>query len=253
MNGLRFIFLVIFISFVNTYLSGLIANLLSVLILFIFLLIYNKNIIFNSNHYNDNFTLKSDLYFFFKNTKKSCLLVLYTVLFLSLDVIIFKELFSGNITGYYAGISMISKIPLYILSILIILLYTESLYLSDKKINSVIRKFLLIFFIFLTLIIFFLYLYGHIILTLIFKNEFSYYNYELIILTATFAFAGITKIIQTILISRNKSKFLIFNFVFILTTFLISTFSNNILNFCTTLLIGFFVNFLFTIIYFYYR
>jgi O-antigen/teichoic acid export membrane protein len=248
---LRFIFLLIFFNFARNYFSGLIANLLSSILVFIFFLFFYKNLIINSNQYKKYFSLKSIFFLYFKNTDISILIVIFSILSLSLDVILFKELFSGDLSGYYSGISMIAKIPTFILSILIIFFYTESLYIREKKINSIVSIFLILICFLVVFIFFFFIFYGKLLLTFLFNDNFSYYYLELAILSVAFTFVGANKILLTILISRNNWKIIIINFAILFLSSFMIFFSKNIFNFCIILLITFFINFLCTIFYFY--
>lgn len=250
---LRFIFLLIFLNLYNNYFSGLIANLLSSFLVFAFLFFNNKSFFFNIAKPKENFFLKSNFFYYLKNVNSSILITVFTIFSLSFDVIFFKELFSSNLAGYFSGISMIAKIPNFILAILVIFFYTESLYFTDKKINSIINFFLFIVFLFSIITVFFLFFYGKIILIFLFNENYANYYLELIILTVAFIFLGISKILLTILISKNQWKILILNFTIIFTLLFILPYSNNILDFSLILFMGFFFIFISTVIYFYNR
>jgi hypothetical protein len=245
----RFLFLLILFSFYQNYSSGLVANMLSTFVIFFFLILFYKSYIFNAVILKNYFLTRNNWYFYFDNINISILLVIYTVFVVGFDIIVFREIFPTNLAGYYSGVSMISKIPMYILSLTLLYFYTESFYSKNKK--NRFRLVVLFSFAFFLIVLFgiFFYFFGKIILTILFNSNFSIFSNELLILMVAFCFMALSKILCYILISRKLWKFFIFIFFILLITTLFLIFSENILNFSLILLFSFISQFLYVLVY----
>ena len=247
-------YVLFFTLFYKTYISGLLGNIFGFLIIFVFLYFYYKDSIFKRS-IHENFFLKKNEIIIFKNLNISALLLIYITLATNFDVIIFTKIFSGDIAGYYAGVSVIAKIPMFISDLAITYLFVETtsnfaLKKKNKSLFFSVFIFSLSIFIFVP---FFFYLFGENILTIMFNKSFSIYYKELLLLSIAYAILALCKIIVYILISNKMWKFfLILYLIFLIFLYFLHTYSLDMYSFILNVLFLFVIN-LFILLFFFFK
>jgi hypothetical protein len=252
---IRLISYVLFFTLLyNTYISGLLGNIFGFLIIFIILYFYYKDSIFKYNVY-ENFFFKKNEIIIFKNLNISALLIIYITVTTNFDVIIFTKLFPGDISGYYTGVSVIAKIPMFISDLAITYLFVETtsnlvLKKKSKLLFFSVFIFSLSVFIFVS---FFFYLFGENILTIVFNKNFSIYYKELLILSIAYSILGVCKIIVYILISNKMWKFFIILYlIFLIFLSFFYSYSLDMYSFILNVLYLFISN-LFILLFFFFK
>jgi O-antigen/teichoic acid export membrane protein len=252
---IRLISYVLFFTLLyNTYISGLLGNIFGFLIIFIILYFYYKDSIFKYNVY-ENFFFKKNEIIIFKNLNISALLIIYITVTTNFDVIIFTKLFPGDISGYYTGVSVIAKIPMFISDLAITYLFVETtsnlvLKKKSKLLFFSVFIFSLSVFIFVS---FFFYLFGENILTIVFNKNFSIYYKELLILSIAYSILGVCKIIVYILISNKMWKFFIILYlIFLIFLSFFYSYSLDMYSFILNVLYLFIAN-LFILLFFFFK
>jgi O-antigen/teichoic acid export membrane protein len=247
-------YVLFFTLFYKTYISGIFGNIFGFLFIFIFLYFYYKNSIFKYN-VRASFFLKKNEIIIFKNLNISALLIIYITVATNFDVIIFTKLFPGDISGYYSGVSVIAKIPMFISDIVISYLFVETtsnfvLKKKSKLLFFSVFIFSLSVFIF---VLFVFYLFGENILTIIFNKNFSIYYKELLLLSIAYSILALCKIIVYILISNKMWKFfLILYLIFLIFLYFLYTYSLDMHSFILNVLYLFISN-LFILLFFFFK
>lgn len=250
---IRLVFYILLYSFFyKSYISGVIGNMLGFFFILVFLTVYFKKNLFGLN-YQNQFFLKKKKIIIFNNFNLSTLLIIYVTIINSFDVIIFSKLFEGNITGYYTGISVLSKIPMFISDLIITILFSESvsniIYKKSNR-NLFYSTFLFSFFVYFFVLIIF-YFFGETILKIVFNKDYAVYHNELLILGITFSIFSFCKIIVYILISQKIWKFFSLIFlVFLILIYFLLNYSQDISAFIHIILYASIFNFFIVIFFF---
>lgn len=253
-----FLFIAIYFMFTKSYLSGLYANLYSFVIVAIIIILTVKNdykirFKFDFNKYK-KFKIKNIVKLNYENIlnfKSASISTFFITLMTGVDIVIFRNLFPNDLSGFYSAISTIAKIPLFLSAITFTYFLTESTYnyFQNKKSFTILFYNLLTnFFIFLVFILLF-YFFGEEVLTFLFNKNYSQFSKELYFLTFSFAFIGFIKIIVLYLFSINDNNYAVPLFVGMMIVLFLCFKSTSFIEFINFMVFGYLVLFLFMIFY----
>ena len=247
---LRFIFYVsTFFLFNSSYIAGVVGNIIGLIILIVFCLYYfRKKIFFKIDLIFNHLKIKNIKNFYIhRNLNLAIWVTAYIIIGGSFDLVLFRKLYPGDLSGYYAGISTLAKIPMFLSSLTIAYSYTESSYDSFnlKKDNTIVYFSFLFSFLIMTGVIVIFWFFGELLLSFFFSEKYANFHLEFVIISIAYSFFALTKIFSFILLSRNYWKFFLFIFptLFISMIFLYFN-TNSILFYSKIILITFFIHFL---------
>lgn len=243
-----FFFILLITSITKSYYAGLFGNILSLLLVFIFFLFYFK-INYKLNFSTQNFSKK---FIIFKNINISSLLIFYIVLSSSFDSVIFIKLFPDETAGYYSGISVIAKIPLFFCSLAFNYIYAETIdnNLKKKNNNTIINVVSIFFVTSIFLILGTYYFFGELIIKTIFNYDYSIYHKEFFILSIGYSVLAITQAMLFFLIGFNFLNLIFFLFSsLIISLIFLYNFSENIKDYSTNIMYIFVFQFVVLILY----
>ena len=248
-------FILIYYFYSKTYVSGLYANLFSFIIITLFAYFTVKNKIeikFKINELNSKI---SDIFLKNKsvlsNLKSSSISTFFLTLMTSIDIILFRKLYPNDLSGFYSAISTLGKIPLFLSAITFTYFLTESSDNFYKKKNSkliLLYNLITNFLIFLFFMVIFKF-YGSEILTLVFKEKYSFFDKDLYYLTFAFSFIGFIKILILYLFSKNDNGYALYLFFGILVVLILCILSNGYKEFINIMVYGYLLNGIFLSVY----
>ena len=253
---IRLIFFILFFYYYSsTYVSGLYANLFS--FISITLIAYftirgyvNVNLQLSSENFKLSEILKKNKNLIL-NLKSSSIATFFLTVMTSIDIILFRKIYPNDLSGYYSAISTLGKIPLFLSAITFTYFLTES---SDNYYKKKDTSSILFYNLVTNLIIFLIFIsifkiYGSEILNLVFKQEYIIFADDLYFLTLAFSFVGFIKILILYLLSKNDNGYALLLLAGISSMLIFCFFSSNYKQFINIMIFGYFINFVFILIY----